>query len=102
MRLTDQLRQPEMAQARPELREGDLVVVTDERGREHVESFASAVVIQKAGEVSARIGVRATPFAIAVSRAGVVAVGLPDSPADIADLALKCRPQDRTLDTAPA
>lgn len=102
LRLAEQLNNPGVAAARPELNEVELVVVTDEAGRERFERFASGgVVIQHAGEISARIGVRATPFAIAIDQGVVVAVGLPGSAADIADLAAKCRRSAAKLTTTP-
>jgi hypothetical protein len=101
VRLADQLNQPDAVAARPEFADLDLVVVTDDAGRELFENFASGgVVVQRAGEVAARLGVRATPFAVAVDREGVVAVGLPRSAADIADLAAKCRGPEAQLRTA--
>jgi hypothetical protein len=92
VRLAEELNQRDAVATRPELADLDLVVVTDDAGREPFQTFASGgVVVQRAGEVAARLGVRATPFAVAVNRKGVVAIGLPRSAADIADLAAKCR-----------
>jgi hypothetical protein len=70
----------------------DLIVVTDPAGEERARLVASArVVVQRTGEISDRLGVRVTPFAIAMDREAVVAVGLPQSASDIAELAAGCR-----------
>jgi hypothetical protein len=103
LRLAEQLKRPDVIAARRELTQMDLVVITDENGREQFESFATGgVVVQHAGEVSAALGIRVTPFAIAVDREGVVALGLPGSAADIADLAAKARVADARLNAATA
>lgn len=79
------------AERNPALSGVDLVVVTDAGGVDRFSSVASAVVVQE-GEISTRLGVRVTPFAIAMHAGSVVGVNLPQSAADVATLAAKCRP----------
>lgn len=74
---------------RPGLDHIDIILVTDERGREVFAPVkAAGVLVQEHQEVAQRLGINVTPFAVAVDANGTIqSTGTPHNFEDVASLA---------------